>query len=151
MLRTRLKDALTEAKEAEDKVSVNTLRLILAALKDRDMTARDKGEITAIGDEAILELLQSMVRQRHESIATYQTAGRRDLAQLEQKEIEVIERFLPQQMTEDEVVEAVTTVVAELEAKSLKDIGRTMATLKERYAGRMDFTKASTEVKKQLD
>ena len=151
MLRSQLKDALTAAKEAEDKVSVNTLRLILAALKDRDITARDKGETTAISDEAILELLQSMVCQRHESIATYQTAGRRDLAQLEQKEIDVIERFLPRQMTEAEIVAAVTEVIKEPGAKSLKDIGRTMTALKERYAGQMDFTKASAEVKKQLD
>lgn len=150
MLRTRLKDALTEAKEAKDKVSTNTLRLILAALKDRDMTARAKGETIAIDDDAILELLQSMVRQRRESIATYQAAGRRDLAQLEQQEIEVISRFLPRQMSEEETVAAVSAVIAELEAKTLKDIGRTMATLRERYPGRMDFVRASTEVRKQL-
>lgn len=151
MLRTRLKDALTVAKEAEDKVSVNTLRLILAAVKDREMTARDKGEMATVDDNQILDLLQSMVDQRRDSIATYQTAGRRDLAQLEQKEIEVIERFLPRQMTEKEIVAAVTEVIAELEAKSLKDMARTMAALRERYAGRMDFTCASAEVKRQLD
>ena len=151
MLRTRLKDALTEAKEAEDKVSVNTLRLILAAVKDREMTAREKGEVATVDDNQILDLLQSMVSQRRDSIATYQTAGRRDLAQLEQKEIDIITRFLPRQMTREEVVAAVTEVIAELEAKSLKDMGRTMAALRERYAGQMDFTCASAEVKRQLD
>lgn len=150
MLRTRLKDALTAAMIARDSVAVATLRLILAALKDRDIAARSKGGVSGITDEAILELLQSMIRQRRESIDLYRTAERLDLAQKEAEEIEIIERFLPAQLSEEEVETAVNETIAELDARSLKDMGRTMAALKEHYAGRMDFTKASAVVKQHL-
>lgn len=151
MLRTRLKDALTAAMKARDTVAVATLRLILAALKDRDIAARGRGVTSGITDEAILDLLQSMIRQRHESIDLYRTAERLDLAQKEAAEIEVIERFLPAQLSEEEIAEAVDETIAELSATSLKDMGRTMAALKERYPGRMDFAKASTLVKQHLN
>lgn len=150
MLRTRLKDALTTAMKARETDAVATLRLILAALKDRDIAARTKGMVSGITDDDILDLLQSMIRQRRESIDLYRNAERLDLAQKEAAEIEVIERFLPAQLADEDVEEAVGEIIDELGAKSLKDMGRTMATLKERYAGRMDFCKASAIVKQRL-
>lgn len=150
MLRTRFKDSLAEAMKAKDTISVSTLRLILAALKDRDIAARGKGDLSSLGDDAILDLLQSMIRQRRESITLYRTAERADLAERERKEIEVIERFLPAQMSDAEIAAAVEETITALEAKSLKDMGRTMAALKETFAGKMDFAKASAAVKKQL-
>jgi len=151
MMRTRLKDSLTAAMKAHDKPAVSTLRLILAALKDRDIAARSKGNMTGIGDDAILDLLQAMIRQRQESIAMYQTAGRLDLAEKETKEIEIVQGFLPAQVADDALPAVVHEVITELEAKSLKDMGRIMTALKERYAGRMDFAKASATVKAQLN
>lgn len=151
MLRTLLKESLTAAMKAKDGISVATLRLILAALKDRDIAARSKGKLDEIADDAILDLLQSMIRQRRDSIEQFQNGGRQELADREAKEIEIIETFLPAQLSEEEIVQAVQDVIDELEAKSLKDMGRTMSALKERYAGQMDFAKASAAVKSQLD
>jgi len=151
MLRTLLKGSLTTAMKARDKISVATLRLIIAALKDRDIAARSKGSLDQISDDAILDLLQSMIRQRRESIDMYRTAGRHELAEREAKEIEIIRGFLPEQLSEDEIGTAVQDVIEELGATGLKDMGRTMGTLKERFAGRMDFSKASAVVKTQLD
>ena len=150
MLRTLLKGSLTTAMKARDEISVATLRLILAALKDRDIAARSKGDLEQISDDAILDLLQSMIRQRHESIYFFRTAGRHELAEREAKEIEIIREFLPEQMNEEEIAEAVRDVMMELGATGLKDMGRTMGALKERYTGRMEFAKASAVVKSQL-
>ncbi|MBT3361798.1 MAG: GatB/YqeY domain-containing protein [Rhodospirillales bacterium] len=150
MLRTLLKGSLTTAMKARDEISVATLRLILAALKDRDIAARSKGDLEQISDDAILDLLQSMIRQRHESIDLFRTAGRHELAEREAKEIEIIREFLPEQMNEEEIAEAVRDVMMELGATGLKDMGRTMGALKERYTGRMEFAKASAVVKSQL-
>lgn len=150
MLRERLNDALKQAMKAKEERAVSTLRLILAALKDRDIIARSKGNLEGIGDDEILGMLQSMVKQRGESIAMYEKGGRLELAENESEEIAVIQRFLPEQMSEGEMVEAITDLMIELDAKNLKDMGRTMAALKERYAGRMDFAKASAKVKEHL-
>lgn len=150
MLRTRLNDALKAAMKAKEKRTIATIRLILAALKDRDIAARGKGNLEGIDEDGILAMLQSMIKQRHESIALYKKGGRLELAQQENEEITVIEQFLPRQLGEDEMAEAVKTVIQDVDAKSLKDMGRTMAALKERYAGRMDFHKASAQVKEQL-
>ena len=150
MLRTRLNDALKAAMKAKEKRTIATIRLILAALKDRDIAARGKGNLEGIDEDGILAMLQSMIKQRHESIALYKKGGRLELAQQENEEITVIEQFLPRQLGEDEMAEAVKTVIQDVDAKSLKDMGRTMAALKERYAGRMDFHKASARVKEQL-
>ncbi len=150
MLRTRLNDALKSAMKAKETLTVATIRLILAALKDRDIAARGKGNLDGIDDDGILAMLQSMIKQRGESIALYEKGGRLELARRETDEIAVIEQFLPRQLGEDEVAEAITAVIEEVEAKNLKDMGRTMAALKERYAGRMDFAKASAQVKAQL-
>lgn len=150
MFRTRLNEALKDAMKARDQGAVSTLRLILAALKDRDIAARTKGKSDGIGDDEILDLLQKMVRQRQDSIEMYQKGGRQDLVEKEGAEIEVIERFLPQQLDESEIRGAVGEVIGQLEASSIKDMGRVMGELKQRYAGRMDFGKASALVKEQL-
>ena len=150
MLRTRLNDALKASMKAKETRTIATVRLILAALKDRDIAARGKGNLEGIDEDGILAMLQSMIKQRRESIVLYEKGGRLDLARQEAEEITVIEQFLPRQLTEDEMAEAIMAVIEDVEAKSLKDMGRTMAALKERYAGRMDFAKASARVKEQL-
>ncbi|MBI3113940.1 MAG: GatB/YqeY domain-containing protein [Rhodospirillales bacterium] len=150
MLRTRLNDALKAAMKAKDELSVSTLRLILAALKDRDIAARGKGNKDGIPESDLLGLLQSMIKQRRESIAAYEKGGRMDLAKQEAGEIAVIEGFLPQQMGEDEMAAAIDAVIAGVGATSLKDMGKAMAALKQQYAGKMDFGKASALVKTRL-
>ena len=151
MLRDRIDDALKDAMLAKSQEVVAALRLILAALKDRDIAARAKGNLEGIGDDEILALLQSMIKQRSESIEMYEKGGRLDLAERETKEIATIEQFLPEQIADDELVDAITSVIIEEKGKTLKDMGRVMAALKERYTGRMDFAKASATVKAQLD
>lgn len=150
MFRTRLSDSLKDAMKAKDQSAVSTLRLILAALKDRDIAARTKGKADGIGDDEILDLLQKMVRQRHDSIEMYDKGGRQDLVDKEAAEIEVIERFLPKQLNEDEIRVAVDEVIGTLEASSIKDMGRVMGELKQRYTGRMDFGRAGAMVKERL-
>ncbi len=136
--------------KAKDSCKVSTLRLILAAVKDRDVAARTAGQADGIDDDQILELLAKMIRQRRESIRLYEEGGRIDLAEREAEEIKVIESFMPRQLDDDEIAQAVAEAIKEVEATGLKDMGRTMAALKERYAGRMDFAKASALVKKAL-
>jgi hypothetical protein len=150
MFRTKLSDALKDAMRAKEARAVSTLRLILAALKDRDIAARGKGKSEGIGDEDILDLLQKMVRQRRDSIELFEKGGRQDLANKEAEEIEVIQRFLPKQLDPDQVRGAVQEVIEELGAATIKDMGRVMAALKQRYAGRMEFGKASALVKERL-
>lgn len=150
MLRSRLTDALKTAMKAREQLAVSTLRLILAALKDRDIAARGKGRLDGIGEDDILTMLQSMIKQRGESIALYEKGGRLELAQQEADEIVVIERFLPAQLDDTEMAAAIDQAIAGTGAASLKDMGRTMAALRERFAGRMDFAKASTMVKERL-
>ena len=150
MLRERLNGALKDAMKAQDPRAVSTLRLILAALKDRDISARSKGNMDGVGEDDILSMLQTMVKQRKESIELYEQGGRLELAEQEMEEIAVIQRFMPEQMEDAEMRDAITSLIVDLEAKNLKDMGRTMAALKERYAGRMDFTRASAMVKEQL-
>lgn len=150
MLRQQLNDALKTAMLAKDSRVVSTVRLILAALKDRDIAARPRGVTDGIGEDEILQMLSSMIKQRRESISLYEQGGRLELAQQEQEEIAIIERFLPRQMTEAEMTAAVAAIVADVGAAGLKDMGKVMAALKERHAGQMDFTKASGLVKKTL-
>ncbi len=149
-MRTRLTDALKIAMKGHDSRSTSTLRLILAAIKDRDIAARGKGNKDGIADDDILSLLQSMIKQRRESISLYEKGGRMELAQSEAEEIAVIEDFLPEQMSDDEMTAVITAVLAETQAISLKDMGKAMAALKENHAGVMDFSKASTMVKERL-
>ena len=150
MLRARLGEALKSAMKAKDARRVATLRLILAALKDRDIAARGEGNAEGIADEDILTMLATMIRQRRDSIAFYKKGGRDDLVRQEQEETEVIQDFLPKQLDEQEVESASREMIAEVGAKGLKDMGRIMAGLKARYAGRMDFGKASGIVKEIL-
>jgi len=150
MLRDQLKDALKEDMKAKDEVGVRTLRLILAALKDRDIAARGSGNPDGINEDEILGMLQSMIKQRHDSIEMYKQGSREDLVDSEQAEIDVITKFLPQQMSDDEVAEAVKAIIAEVGADSIKDMGKVMGALKSKHAGQMDFGKASQQVKATL-
>lgn len=150
MLRTRLSERLNKAIKARQKRRVSTLRLILAAIKDRDVASRGDGRGETVDDEEILSLLHKMIKQRRESIGHFEVGGRLELAEQEQDEIDIILEFLPEQMSHEDVVAAATAVVEEVEAKGLKDMGRTMATLKERFAGRMDFSAAAGVVKQLL-
>lgn len=150
MLRDDINQALKDAMKAKDARAVSTLRLILAAIKDRDIAARGEGNAEGIGDAEVMKVLETMVKQRRESIALYAKGGRQDLVEQETAEIGIIQRFLPEQMSEDEIAAAVEGAVAELGAVSLKDMGRTMAYLRERYAGRMDFAKAGALLKARL-
>lgn len=154
-MRDKITSATKSAMKAGDKRRLSTLRLISAAIKDRDIAARvdDKGQSTgreAIDETEILQLLQKMIKQRKESEETYRQAGRSELVEQEQFEITVIEEFLPAQMTEDEIRAAVTEVIAAEGASGLKDMGRTMGALKTKYAGTMDFGKASAIAKELL-
>jgi len=149
-MRTELNDALKTAMKEKDALATSTLRLIQAALKDRDIAARSKGNTDGIDDDEILGLLQSMIKQRRDSIDAYKKGGRMELAEQEAGEIAIIERFLPKQMSADEVSEAVAGVIAEMGAATLKDMGKVMGALKERFPGRMDFSKASAQVKEKL-
>jgi len=150
MLRTALTDAMKDAMRQKDQRALSTARLILAALKDRDISARGKGNPDGVDEEEILAMLQAMVKQRRESITMYEQGGRLELAQQEQEEIQVIERFLPAQMSEADTEAAVVQTMAALGAEGLKDMGRLMTALKERYAGRMDFARAGALAKARL-
>ena len=150
MLRSELNDALKQSLKAKESSAVSTLRLILAALKDRDIAARGNGNCDAIGEDEILEMLHKMVRQRRDSIDLYEQGGRPELAEKEQREIELIQRFLPKPLGEEEIKGAVGDVISELDATTIKDMGRVMGALKARFAGRMDFGKASAMVKQRL-
>ena len=149
MLRDQLKEALKDAMRAKEKVTLGTLRLILAAVKDRDIADRTE-QSESDDDLTITEILSKMIKQRRDSIAAYEAAGRVELAEREAEEIVIIERFLPRQLSDDEIKDAVSTIVSELGAEGLKDMGRTMGSLKTKYAGQMDFAKASVVVKEQL-
>jgi uncharacterized protein YqeY len=149
-LRGRLNDDLKAAMKAKDQRGTSTLRLILAALKDRDIAARERGVTDGIGEDEIVEMMQKMVRQRRESIELYEKGGRPELAQQEADEIAVIERFLPKQLSEAEMQEAVATTIAETGAATIKDMGKVMGALKANFAGRMDFAKAGALVKQKL-
>ena len=149
MLRPRLEEALKRAMKARETCRVATIRLILAALKDRDIAERGKGN-GELDDNQILALLQTMIRQRRESIEQYERGGRIDLAEREAEEIAVIHTFLPPAIEGDDLVSAVSGVVSELNACTIKDMGRTMAHLKQKYPGRMDFAKASGVVREML-
>jgi uncharacterized protein YqeY len=150
MLRQRLNDELKAAMKSRDQLATSTLRLVLAALKDRDIAARPRGVVNGVDDAEIVDMLQKMVRQRQESITLYRQGNRQELADKEQAEIEIIERYLPQKMTDAEQDQAIDQLVAELSATTIKDMGRVMAALKERFAGRLDFAKAGLRVKQKL-
>ena len=150
MLRQQLSDALKTSLKEKKERAVSTIRLILASLKDRDIAARSSGNLVGITDDEILKLLQSMVKQRNESITLYEKGGRLELAEQEREEIEVIKSFLPAQMSDAEIEAAVDALIADSGAESIKDMGRIMSGLRESYAGKMDFAKAGALVKQRL-
>lgn len=150
MLRDALNEALKEAMRARDMTSVGAIRLILAKLKEVDIANRTEASREGVADERILSMLQGMIKQRNESIALYEKGNRADLPDKEKAEIAVIERFLPKQMDEAAVEAAVREAMASSGAKSIKDMGGVMAALKAKYAGQMDFAKASAAAKKAL-
>jgi uncharacterized protein YqeY len=149
MLRDRFTSDLKEAMKAGDKPRLGTIRMIQAALKDKDIEARGSGK-GPISDDEILQLLQKMVKQRQESARMYVDGGRPELAEQENAEIAIISAFLPKQMDEAEAKAAIAAVIAETGAAGVKDMGKVMGELKARYAGQMDFGKASPLVKQLL-
>jgi hypothetical protein len=148
--RTRVNEALKQAMKDKAMERLCTLRLINAAIKDREIAARGDGEEGGIGDEEILAILGKMTKQRKESVRAYVEGGRLDLAEREMNEIEIIEEFLPKQLSEDEVSNAVKAAVDETGAESIRDMGKVMGALKAKYTGQMDFGKVGPMVKDQL-
>ena len=149
-LRERINDAVKEAMKAKDARRLATLRLVLAALKDRDIAARSETSRELLGDDEILGLLAKMIKQREESATAFDAGKRPELATAEREEIAIIRSFMPAQMDEAGVKAAAQSVIAELGAASIKDMGKVMAAMKERYAGQMDFARASAVVKQIL-
>ncbi len=149
-MRDRIKAALTQAIKDRDQIRVSTLRLISAAIKDRDIGARVEGNDTGVSQGEILSILDKMIRQRNESIKAYEEAGRLELAERERSEIVVIREFLPRQLTEEEISQAIQTAIDEVGASSIRDMGRVMGQLKGRYAGQMDFGKVGPAVRNLL-
>ncbi len=148
--REAMSEALKDAMKAREARVVSTLRMALSKLKDKDIEARGEGRPSPIEDAAVLGVLQGMIKQRRESIALYRQGGRVDLADQEAEEITVLERFLPTQMDEAASAAAIAGVIAELGAGGMKDMGRVMAALRERFAGQMDFSRASATIKELL-
>ena len=150
MLRDKLNEAMKDAMRARETAALGTIRLILAKLKDVAIAARTETSREGVSDDRILSMLQGMIKQRNESVVLYEKGNRADLADKEKAEIAVIERFLPKQMDDAAVETAVREAVAAAGATSVKDMGGVMAALKAKYAGQMDFAKASAAVKKAL-
>ncbi|WP_319413269.1 GatB/YqeY domain-containing protein [uncultured Cohaesibacter sp.] len=145
-MREQITANLTEAIKAQDKRRMATLRLVTAAIKDRDVEARGQGK-EGVSDDEILQILAKMIKQREESIRVYAEAGRQELAQQESEEADIIKEFLPQQMDDEEVSVTCAKAVEELDAEGLRDMGKVMNHLKATYPGQMDFGKASCIVK----
>jgi uncharacterized protein YqeY len=150
-LRDDINTAVKEAMKAKDQKRLGTLRLINAAIKDRDIAARTADSRELSSDDDLLGLLAKMIKQREDSVTAYETGGRPELAQNERDEIAIIREFMPRQMDEAEAKAAIAAVVAEVGAASMKDMGKVMAALKQRYSGQMDFGKASAQVKAVLE
>lgn len=149
-LRDRITEGLKEATKAQDKKRLSTLRLMQAALKDKDIASRTDGRNAGIGEPEILDLFAKMVKQRRESAEIYDQGGRPELAEGERQEIAIIESFMPQQMDEAATKAAVEAIIKEVGATSVKDMGKVMGALKQRHAGQMDFAKAGAVVKSLL-
>ncbi len=149
-LRNEINSAMKEAMKEKAQLRLSTLRLINAAIKDRDIAARAEGVEEGVDDSEILAILGKMTRQRQESAKTYEEAGRLDLSERELSEIQVIEHFLPRQLNGDEIEIEVTKVIDEQGASSIRDMGRVMSCLKERFTGQMDFGSVGPIVKKKL-
>lgn len=149
MLRENVTAAMKEAMKAKDSRRVSTIRLMQAAIKDRDIANRGEGKKEA-SDDDILQLFAKLVKQRDESAKIYEENGRAELAAQEREEAAIIKGFMPEQMSDDKVREAIAAIIADINAEGVRDMGKVMAALKERYAGQMDFAKASGTVKELL-
>lgn len=149
-LRIKLKSYLDASIKKKDDLSVSTVRLIIAAIKDRDIEYRAKNEANEINDPEILNLLQNMIKQRKESVKIYADAGRDELKDREVKEIEIIESFLPKQITDKDLEKIISEICIELQANTIKDLGKVINTLKERYPGQLDFKVAAGMAKSNL-
>lgn len=150
MIRDELKKQLIEAMKSKDEKKTSTIRLINAAIKQKDIEARPNGNVNGIDESAVLSLMQSMIKQRRESIDMYQKGGRADLVNAEQAEIDIIQSFLPKQMDEGETKAAIQSIIKETGAASIKDMGKVMGALRAKYAGQMDFSLASQLIKQTL-
>ena len=150
MLRKQISVSLQEALKAKNQTKASTLRLILAALKDRDIAERSKGNANGLNDDAILKLLQSMIKQRKESIEFYEKGNRLELADKEKEEINHIKNFLPKQLSENEVKTIVKSTISELGAKDVRDMGKVMSFLREKYSGLMVLSIAGKLLKEHL-
>ena len=146
----RFNEALKVALKSQDKIRISTLRLINAAIKDRDIADRTDNGGAGVSEDVVLEILAKMIKQRQESLSAYEEAGRLDLADQERSEIVIIQEFMPRQLEDDEIIAAVDTALAEVEAQTLKDMGKVMGFLKQKYTGQMDFGKAGARVKEKL-
>ena len=149
-MRDRISQAMKEALKSKDQKALATIRLISAALKDRDIAARSQDNADGISDDEILSLLQTMIKQRAESAKLYVEGNRPELAEAERQEIAIIQQFLPEQLDEAAIEAAIKTALAETESSSVKDMGKVMNYLKTNFAGQMDFSTASQRVKKAL-
>ena len=147
MLRDDINSALKEAMKSGEGRRVSTLRLVNAAILERETRGAER---TTLSDPEIVDVMQKMVKQRQEALELYEKAGRSELAAQEREEIGIISAYLPKQMSDIEAAHAISTLIKELEAATLKDMGRTMAALKQRFTGQMDFAKAGAHVKKLL-
>jgi uncharacterized protein YqeY len=149
VLRNEINAALKVAMKARDQRRVSTLRLVNSAIQNADIEAGGQGK-GALADTEILAVLQKMIKQRQESAEIYEKSGRPELAKQEREEIEIITNYLPAQMSDIEAGAAISIIVQEINAQGMKDMGRVMAALKERFAGKLDFAKASAKVKELL-
>ena len=149
MLRDDINNALKDAMKARDERRVSTLRMVNSGIKNADIEARGTGK-APLSDDDLLSLFQKMIKQREDSIALYEKGGRPELAAQEKAEIEIISGYLPKQLSDVEAGSVIQSIVHEINAQSMKDMGKVMAALKERYAGKLDFGKASAAVKKVL-
>ena len=149
-LRSRINTAMKQAMKDKSAERLSTIRLINAAIKDRDIAARTEGKENGVGDDEVLAILAKMTKQRQESAKTYEEAGRLDLSERELAEIKVIEEFLPRQLTDSEIQSAISEAINEVGASSIRDMGKVMGTLKSKYAGQMDFGAVSALVKNSL-
>lgn len=149
-MRSRITGGLKDAMTSKDAARLSTLRLINAAIKDKEITLRGKNEEVCVTDADVLAILGKMVKQRHESTRAYEEGGRLDLAERERAEVDVLEEFLPKQLDEGEVAAAIDAAIAETGAASIRDMGRVMAALKAKYTGQMDFGRSGPMVKGKL-
>ena len=151
MLRNRFKNDLLTAMKSKDTIKVSTLRLILAAIKDRDLESRSKGTGDEVSDSVVLEILSKMVKQRAETSKVYEGAGRFELADTEKKEINVINVYMPKMLTVDELDKVIDDAIDHIKATSLRDLGKVISKIKEDYSGRCDFADVSQMIRERLE